>query len=125
MSESLRINVGKNGINGLIAQADTQLTLDNWFESSDERTFIIKFSDYCAYLATYGRENCDTIQFSQAYKIMEMLTKGDVKLTRDEVNKIVTACYCSMLRDIGVLLIKESCLYARKDSDWKEFNIEV
>lgn len=118
-------NVGKVGISGLIAQADTPLTLDNWFESSEDRTFIVKFSDYCAYMTTFGREGYSNIPFSRTHKVMEMLSVGQTDIDKDDALAVITDCYCTMIRDIGTLLIKESGLFARKDSDWKEFDIDV
>lgn len=125
MGNEVKYNVGKNGISGLIAQADTPIALDFWFESIEDRTFVVKFSDYCAYMATFGREGYSNIPFSRAHKIMEMLTTGQLNMSRNDVSEVISFCYSIMIKDIGTLLIKEACLYARKDSDWEPFNIAI
>jgi len=122
---TVRYNVGKDGISGLIAQADTPIALENWFESVEDRSYVVKFSDYCAYMATYGREGYSNIPFSRAHKVMEMLTQGQLNMSQNEVNEIVSFCYNILMADVGKLLIKEACLYVRRDSDWKPFKVEI
>ena len=120
-----KYNVGKDGICGLIAQAETPIALENWFEDDENRTYVVKFSDYCAYMATYGRDGYSNIPFSRAHKIMEMLVMNQLEATKKDVCEVIDFCYKVMIEDIGKLLIKEACLYSRNDSDWKPFNIEV
>jgi len=122
---TVRYNVGKDGISGLIAQADTPIALENWFESVEDRSYVVKFSDYCAYMATYGREGYSNIPFSRAHKVMEMLTQGQLNMSQNEVNEIVSFCYNILMADVGKLLIKEACLYVRRHSDWKPFKVEI
>lgn len=121
----VRYNIGRDGMCSLIAQADTPITLAEWFESDADRSYVVKFSDYCAYISTYGREGFDNLPFARAHRIMEMLTIGKLNIGREEVDDIILSSYKVMIKDIGKLLIKEACLYARNDSDWKPFNIEV
>ena len=78
-------NVGKVGISGLIAQADTPLTLDNWFESSEDRTYIVKFSDYCAYMTTFGRECYSNVPFSRT--LFRSKANGFTRINKDEIEK--------------------------------------
>lgn len=125
MSDKIMINLGKNGMCGLIAQADTTITLSDWFESAVDRVFVAKFADYCAYMAMHGREGYSNTEFSMAHKIMEMLTVGELSITYEEALKVINSCYSVFIRDIGTLLIKEACLFARHDSDWCEFSIHV
>ena len=122
---TVRINVGRDGISGLIAQADTSIALDSWFESVEDRTYVVKFSDFCAYMATYGREGYSNIPFSRAHKIMEMLTTNQLNMNRADVCEVIDFCYKVLMQDVGRLLIKEACLYVRKDSDWKPFKVEI
>ena len=121
----VRYDVGRDGICSLIAQADTPITMAEWFESDVDRSYIVKFSDYCAYISTYGREGYNSLPFARAHRIMEMLTVDKLNIGREEVDNIITSSYKVMMKDIGNLLIKEACLYSRKDSDWTPFNIEI
>lgn len=119
------INVGVNGISGLVAQVDSQLTLSSWFESCEDRTFVVKFADYCKYMATYGRDGYSPLLFNRAYRIIEKLCQNQLEINKSDANEVITDCYCAMMYDIGVLLIKEVGLYSREDSDWSEFNIRI
>ena len=93
MGEKVKYNVGKQGISSLIAQADTPISLDYWFESVEDRTFVVKFSYYCAYMATFGRDGYSNIPFSRAHKIMEMLTTGQLNMSRADVSEVIDFCY--------------------------------
>lgn len=118
-------NVGIAGISGFITQVDTPLTLANWFESDEDRQYVIKYSDYCAYSGTYGRDGYNLTPFTRAHKILEKLTMNDLTIDKKDVNEVITSTYCALLRDVGILLLKEAGLYCRDDSNWKPFDIAI
>ena len=118
-------DVGRNGISGFVAQVDTPITLDSWFESNAERTYVVKFSDYCEYLATYGRDGYNSLLYSQSYKLMQKLQAGKLDMKKQEAEDIITLSYCTYIHDVGIMLLKEAGLYSRNDSDWTPFDIAV
>ena len=118
------INVGLAGMSSLIAQATTALTLKEWFESDDDRTYVVAFAEYCDYMQSTNREGYSSAPFSRTYKLLQQLSAGkpiDALANIDSINE----SYVLMMRDIGMLLIKEASLYARGESDWRPFNIKI
>ena len=120
-----KINVGVNGVSGLVAQVDSPLVLSEWFESNESRVFVVKFSDYCAYMATYGRSGYNNLLFARAHRIIECIVQDNLDITKKDADEVLSACFYSLIKDVGCLLLKAVSLYSRGDSDWKCFNIEI
>ena len=118
-------NISTKAIGGFLAQVDSPLALDAWFESSEERRYVIKFSDYCNYLTIYDRDGYSNPIFSQSSGIMKKITTGTLDMKLYDAEKTITESYCCFIRDIGLMLLKEAGLYVRKDSDWTHFDIAV
>lgn len=120
-----RYNIGVDGISGFIAQVDTSLVLSSWFEFNEEREYIIKFHEYCLYMMQHGRSGHESAPYSRMFKMIQLLEKGELKVSREDLYSLVADTYCDMMYDVGIMLIKSGALLHGNDVRWKRFNIVI
>lgn len=122
-----KTNIGVDGVHEMIVQATTPITLGTWFEADEERSYVIKFSDYCQYAIQKKVKNKGNSSiFVSASNIITGLQGGVTSYDKIEVNKVVTECYSELLGVVGMLLIKAAVLYSGEDSSgWMPFTIDI
>lgn len=122
-----RFDIGSDGISELIAQAYSMSVLSNWFESVEQRTFVVKLTDYYLYMINHGIYNTD-IEYEvnkKAYSVLVDLLKEKSALKESEIDDIVTKSFCQLMDIVGNVLVKEGVLLNKGDVDYQPFNIEI
>ena len=122
-----RFNIGVEGVSEMIAQAYSMAVLSNWFESKEERTFVVKLTDYYLYLINHGYKR--TLEESEgnrkAYEVISGLEKNNISLERQEIDEIITKSYCPLMNIVGNLLMKQGALLFNNKVGYVKFNIEI
>lgn len=116
-------DVSLDSMSGFVAQVDSVLTLSDWFESNEDRAYVIPFHIYCKYISKHERSNFDSSLFDKTYLIIERLLSNDYRMDKDGANRIISEAYEYYTRDIGFMLLKSASLYSCCDVLWRPFNI--
>ena len=122
-----RFDIGVDGVSELIAQAHSMAALSSWFESTEERTFVVKLADYYMYMLKHGTnsQNGNYEINKKAYCVLSDLIKGKCMLDDENVDEIITSSFCPLMVTVGSLLVKQGALLCDSNIGYKQFNIEI